>query len=712
MSGQASKDLTEIEQTDEISRIYELMFEASPEAVLIVDPEGRVRDCNARVTDWLGYSKDQIKNNFAGDLPFLNDGSKELVKKNFNSRILGHKVPAYEIECRAKDGELFYGQVMATVVKNNNGKTIADLVMISDITATKISKESEDMFVKDLGILSEAAVGFVELTYQSNIYHYIGNQLKNLVGDCFVIINVFNQETKSTRMKGIFGVNEKAERILFKMLRPNPMETDFPLSQSAQEQLISKRLVHVKEGLYGIGQGKFPKIVAKLAELTSSVTDAYTLGFSWKNQLFGNAVVLLRRNNQLREKSIEAFLHQASVALQRHQTEMELHRAHSELEMRVKERTHELEIIARDLEKFKLAVENASDLIVITDEKSNIVYANKAVETMTGYSSGEVIGKTPLLWGDKSDPAHQKIWDSLAETRKYVVSEVKNIRKNGQPYIAETHVAPVLDAGMKVIFCVYIERDITKAKEIDQAKSEFVSLASHQLRTPLSSINWYTEALKSGEVGEVNKEQKEYLEEVYAASQRMVDLVSSLLNVSRIDLGTFMIEPQESDITLIARSVINELQPLVTEKKIVIAEYFHKIPKISVDPKLMRIIFQNLISNAVKYTQNEGHVAVSIKMTKNNGLGQYVMIRVADNGYGIPKQQQDKVFTKLFRAENIKDKVSEGTGLGLYIVKSILDKSGGSIKFKSSNAGTVFTVAIPKTGMTKKVGDRELSEIR
>jgi len=186
----------------------------------------------------------------------------------------------------------------------------------------------------------------------------------------------------------------------------------------------------------------------------------------------------------------------------------------------------------------------------------------------------------------------------------------------------------------------------------------------------------------------------------------MVDLVNALLNVSRIDLGTFAIEPESIEIKKIAESVLKELIPQTKQKQTKITEeYDEDLPTIQADPKLIRIIFQNLLSNAVKYTPKGGEIFLSITKDKRN-----LSIEVADNGYGIPKDQQSKIFTKLFRADNIRQKDTEGNGLGLYIVKSIVDESGGKIWFESEeNKGTTFYVTLPLEGMKKKQGAKGLN---
>lgn len=376
----------------------------------------------------------------------------------------------------------------------------------------------------------------------------------------------------------------------------------------------------------------------------------------------------------------------------------------------VKEEKNKVDLLVHDLEKFKLAVENASDHIAITDIDGKIIYANKGVEEITQYPIDKIIGQKAGAkenWGGLMEKTfYQKLWKTIKEDKKNFSGEISNKKADGSLYTALASIAPVLDEKNNIIFFVGIERDITKEKQIDKAKTEFVSLASHQLRTPLSAINWYTEMILAGDVGKVNKEQKKYLGEVYQASKRMVDLINALLNTSRIDLGTFTIEPVSCNLVEIADSVVEELSHEVFLKKIKFdKKYNPKKIEINIDPKLTRIIFQNLLSNSVKYTQEKGKVSLFLEKNEKD-----VLIKVIDNGYGIPKSAQDKIFNKLFRADNIKEKDTNGTGLGLYIVKAIIEQSGGKIWFESEeNKGTTFFVSIPLTGMKAKGGTKELS---
>jgi len=234
--------------------------------------------------------------------------------------------------------------------------------------------------------------------------------------------------------------------------------------------------------------------------------------------------------------------------------------------------------------------------------------------------------------------------------------------------------------------------DITDQKNLDRAKTEFVSLASHQLRTPLSTVKWHTELLLSDKYGPLNSNQKEHMLKVRRGNQAMVDLVDMLLNVSRIEMGTLPVDIKDTNVEELIDDVLEELIPQIEQKSLVVSKHFGQgFTQIHSDPRLLRIVVQNLISNAVKYNPDQGKVDITLS---NHG-GKSAII-VTDTGYGIPPEQQKMIFTKMFRADNVRKKSVDGNGLGLYLVKSIVDMLGGSIGFTSElNKGTTFTVLLP-----------------
>lgn len=342
------------------------------------------------------------------------------------------------------------------------------------------------------------------------------------------------------------------------------------------------------------------------------------------------------------------------------------------------------------------------DGLVVVDKEGRITFVNQAFEKLVGWTSEEVLGKHFLEAVPREDekgtvvPFNERILSKVL-AGDVVVADLTNpfyyIRKDGSRFPTSSIVTSILLGG-EIIGVVETFRDITKEKEIDKAKTEFVSLASHQLRTPLSTINWYTEMLLAGDVGEFNADQERYLKEIYRGNKRMVSLVNALLSVSRMDLGTFVLEPEPTDVVGLVKAVIEEQRFHIDSKQIVLSTDFSPtLPIIQTDPKLLSMVVQNLVSNAVKYTPENGSVTVSLAPQEDT---RSVLCTISDNGYGIPQNQQERIFTKLFRADNVRSKDTEGTGLGLYIAKSIIDNSGGKLWFESKeNEGTTFFLELP-----------------
>lgn len=345
---------------------------------------------------------------------------------------------------------------------------------------------------------------------------------------------------------------------------------------------------------------------------------------------------------------------------------------------------------------------------VVTDRLGQIQMINKAAEDMLGWKNQEVTGKKWFeianLIDDKGNPvppekrAIQRVLNGqgpIFSDRNYY------IRRDGTKFAVATTAAPVMLAG-QVVGVIAVFRDITREKEIDRAKTEFVSLASHQLRTPLSAIKWFSEMLMAGDAGQLSREQKEFINNVYQSNERMIELVNSLLNISRIESGRIKIDPVPTDLRDLIKGLLVELDQKIQAKKIrLILSIHEKLPKINLDPKLIRQVYLNLLTNAVKYTPEGGEVSVIV--SKENDR---VVSQVSDSGVGIPRGDYSRVFQKFYRGENAQKMETDGTGLGLYLAKAIVESSGGKIWFKSEeNQGTTFWFSLMLGGMVAKKGE-------
>ena len=379
-------------------------------------------------------------------------------------------------------------------------------------------------------------------------------------------------------------------------------------------------------------------------------------------------------------------------------------------------KTQELEqandIVKQEKVKTEALLASIGDGMIAMNQDGRIMVMNLQAGKMLGREVSSAVGRfftevVPLEESEKEEtlalgdrPAIQTLVQGIRVTK---VSYL--YRFDGTKFPASVTSAPVF-LEERMIGAIVVFRDITHEKEVDKSKTEFVSLASHQLRTPLSAIRWYSEMLNSGKLGPLNEQQKSYLKEIYDSNRHMIELVNSLLNVSRIDLGTFAIEPEPTDFKEVAESVLRELFVKIQENEMhVTSEYDPDLPKVNADPKLVRIIFQNLLSNAVKYTKKGGHVSLNITKDEKE-----LHIKVSDDGVGIPADVQAKIFTKLFRADNARIVESEGTGLGLYILRAIVERGGGKIWFESvENKGTTFFVNMPLSGMIAVSGAKDLA---
>jgi signal transduction histidine kinase len=296
------------------------------------------------------------------------------------------------------------------------------------------------------------------------------------------------------------------------------------------------------------------------------------------------------------------------------------------------------------------------------------------------------------------------MWRTIREEKKPYSAELINRRKNGELYDAELHISPVLNESGDIQYFIGVERDITKANEIDKAKDEFISLASHQMRTPLTAINWYVEMLLDGDGGNLSKKQKEYFQAIRTAGQQINEIIKSFLHILRLEAGTVVMSPVPVRLEDVARAILKESQLDIEKKKLrVVERYQEALPTMSVDMELIRVVMQNLISNAVKYTSAGSEVTVAMQnvsqgeIVAKREVGQSsVLVSVRDTGIGIPRADHDKIFTKFFRSESAKRWDPNGNGIGLYMTKKMVDTIGGVIWFDSEEGkGTTFYVLLP-----------------
>jgi PAS domain S-box-containing protein len=346
-------------------------------------------------------------------------------------------------------------------------------------------------------------------------------------------------------------------------------------------------------------------------------------------------------------------------------------------------------------------INHANAPIIVWGPEYEIIRFNRAFEHLTGYENREVVGKKLglLFPKDSKKDSLDKI-EMTSSGEYWQAVEIPVLRKDGSVKIALWNSANIYaDDGTTLVATIAQGQDITEMKRIDRAKTEFISLAAHQLRTPLATISLTSEMMLRGVAGEINKEGREYLESIFSEVKSMSEMIETFLNVSRIEMGTFPIEPRPTNLIQTADKIISGVLPQIESNRLKLKKkYSVDSLTMNLDPKIMRIVIENLLSNAIKYTAKGGTITLEIK--KND---KEVLLTVADTGCGIPRDQQEKVFDKLYRATNVLEGKTEGSGLGLYLVRSVLEQSSGKVWLESGkNKGTIFYVSLPPEGMKKK----------
>jgi len=247
-------------------------------------------------------------------------------------------------------------------------------------------------------------------------------------------------------------------------------------------------------------------------------------------------------------------------------------------------------------------------------------------------------------------------------------------------------------ASVLFIIAFIITRSFERLAEASRMKSEFINIVSHQLRSPLTNIKWTFEVMASEDFKVPAEKQEEYFVNVKENIARMVELIDDLLIVSKVEQGSFSIVKREVSLDDLIKDLVERYKVFAEASRIELNFYSQEnMPKILADSSFLKIVIENLIDNAIRYTKGGGIVEIKLIKEKDK-----VLFAIKDSGVGIPQKEQKHIFQKFFRAENISKEQTRGSGLGLYVCRSILNKMGGQIWFKSQlGKGTTFYFRLP-----------------
>lgn len=343
--------------------------------------------------------------------------------------------------------------------------------------------------------------------------------------------------------------------------------------------------------------------------------------------------------------------------------------------------------------RLKAIIGSLADGLIVLNEKERIIAINPSASNIFGVEKIWIEDKTPAEVSQY--PRLNALFNQIAQTPACRNScQLELSFKELDEKVFQVVVVPMTDKKGNTLGIIITIHDITREKNIERMKTEFVSLAAHQLRTPISAIKWVLRLVLDGDTGPISEEQKEILEKGYQSNERMIALINDLLDTARIEEGRFLYGFTFQSVEEIISKVLAGLEALIKQKKIEVV--FEKppvpLPKIKLDAEKMELAFQNLLDNSIKFNKEGGKVTISIRRDNMDNIE----VTIADTGIGIPENQQNRLFSKFFRADNAARISTEGTGLGLFICKNIIESHGGKIRFKSrENEGTTFWIILP-----------------
>ena len=367
--------------------------------------------------------------------------------------------------------------------------------------------------------------------------------------------------------------------------------------------------------------------------------------------------------------------------------------------------------------RYQLLVESVQDYAIFLLDSSGFIQSwNIGAEKIKGYAANEIIGKHISIFYPPSDVINDKPNKELLEAATYgrIEDQGWRVKKDGSRFWADVIITALFDESGSLIGYAKITKDITDKKRSNNAlvaankllkfqhielealnhvKDEFVTLASHQLRTPATGIKQFLGLLLEGHAGPLNEQQLQYAQKAYDSNERQIDLVNSLLRTAQVDAGRVNLNKSFVDLPKVVQEVAESLHEVFESRHQHVAIIqSNEISNIYIDESRIRMVLENLIDNASKYTEPSGKITVSLAETKTHAT-----ISITDTGVGISDADIKHVFEKFNRIPNkLSDSVG-GTGLGLYWAKKIVALHKGTIKVNSQlDIGTQFIIRLPK----------------
>jgi len=721
-------DITKIRETQESLEKNKLflraLIDSAYDPIIIMNSIGEVVFWSKRAVKMLGYSeKEMIGKHLHDIIPY--EEKHRRIKKNIQrfgktgkSPVLG-KITRLKVISKNKKIIPIELSVSRLKIKDEWHA----IGVIRDITKTVKKEQKEKMLSSIVSNSSNAIIGKdlkgKIISWNKGAEHIYGYSEKETIGKDISIIVPKNKKKevdqiikKVTRGNNVKPFNtirkDKKGNDVYVSLSASPINDPIGgnivgIAAIASDITSQVKLAELKEDFIRRTNELIKKIVPVMQQVAMGNL-SQRIKLTDKEDEFTDLLIALNltiEDLEMEKKENEILMNQ-------------INRKKANLEEEVKERTKEISKLylesRKEEEKKDAILMGIGDGVMVINKKREVVLFNKAASDISGYEADSIVGKKynsvlKFIEERKKKPSYKFIEDTFKRKR---IQEMSNhtvlINRKGEKVPVSDSAAPIKDNKGNVSDCVVVFRDVSKEREVEEMKNDFISIASHQLKTPLTAIRWLVEILLSGNQESLTEEQKNILEDIYSSTKREIKIVNDLLNISRIESGRLNVSVEKINYLSLIKEIIKDYERIAGTKEVKIS--FENMTKkkiiLKIDKTLTSQVIKNLLSNSIYYSFKGGEVNVLIKKAKKN----YVF-SISDNGIGIPEKDQSKIFKKFFRSSNAKRKKQDGSGLGLYLCKMIAEVSGGKIWFDSKKGeGTTFYFSIPEIGMKEKEGEK------
>ena len=630
------EDITARKETELEIRKLTLAVEQSSNTIVITDIDGSIEYVNPKFEELTGYTSEEA----IGINPRVLNAQTQPKEHYINlwETLLAGKTWKGEFHNIKKNGEYFWENVTITPIKNDEGIIVNFLAIKEDITARKIT---EDNIKENQFLLKEA----------QRIAH-LGHWKLDLIE---------NNLTWSDEIYRIFDVNPQEFKPSYELFLDKIHPEDREMVNGAYQNSLKNKIPYEIEHRLLLKDGEIKYVIEKCnTEYDKSGKPVQSIGTVLD--------ITSRKKTEYRLKESE--------------------------------------------EKFRGIVETASDWIWEVDNNGKFTYSSPKIFQMLGYTAEEIIGKTPFdLMSKREGERVSKIFTGIIEQHK-VINEVENtnIHKNGNLVVLETSGMPFFDSNNNFLGYRGVDRDITARKESEKeiakqtkqlkdlvaTKDKFFSIIAHDLRSPIGAMVGFSKLLVDGFDSFDIERQKEYVSILHDGVDKAFKLLENLLLWSRAQQGTMRFQPENENLFLLFNETIDVLRQPAEGKSIILDNKIPRNLSVYVDKDMLLTVFRNLISNAIKFTPKEGQVTIKAQKAINYENCRCVEISIQDNGVGISKEKQLKLFdiTKSVTSRGTENEI--GTGLGLILCEEFIEKHGGKIWVESEiGKGSTFIITIP-----------------